>query len=145
MAKDAVPVDDVPEVKRFVAEQERFRLFREQNKQFFDYLEQMAIDYNQSLSAARAACKQRNVSCGPIEKTSVTTKYNADAMYDLFGREAFLELGGALETVTVRSVDKKRVEFNIASGRIDADRAALIRTQTPSFAANEEITIPRFK
>lgn len=145
MAKDSVPVSTIPEVQRFVAEQERLRQFRQQNLQFFQYLEQLAKDYNEALAAARAACKQRDVSCGPIEKTSVKTTYDADVMYDLFGREAFLELGGALETVQKRSLDKKRVDFNINSGRIDKDRAALIRKTSSSFASNKEVSIPEVK
>lgn len=145
MAKDSVPVDSIPEVQRFVAEQERLRQFRQQNAQFFEYLSQLAKDYNEALAAARAACKQRDVSCGPIEKTSVKTTYDADVMYDLFGRDEFLELGGALETVQKRSLDKKRVDFNINSGRIDADRAALIRKTSSSYATNPEILIPEVK
>jgi hypothetical protein len=141
----ALDPNDIPEVQRFITEQERFEQFRQQNKQFFDYLEQLAAAHNEALNAARAACKQRGVSCGPIQATSVSTKYDADAMYDLFGRETFLELGGSLETVQQRSLDKKRVDFNIDSGRIDADRAALIRKESVSYKKNEEISIPGSK
>lgn len=146
-AKKAPTLDpnDIPEVQRFIQEQERFQQFREQNKPFFDYLEQLATAHNEALNAARAACKQRGVSCGPIQVTTVKTTYDADAMYDLFGREVFLEMGGSLETVQQRSLDKKRVDFNIESGRIDPDRAALIRRQSLSYKKNEEISIPGSK
>jgi hypothetical protein len=142
MSKNTVSVAEIPEVQRFIAEQERYRLFRAQNKQFFEYLSQMAADYNEALQAARDACKKRDVSCGPIQQTSQSTKYDADALYDLYGREAFLELGGTLETIQRKGLDKKRVQFNIESGRIDKDRAELVRKVTSSYASNAEISIP---
>jgi hypothetical protein len=137
-----VPPDQIPEVQRLLQEQQRLDQFRKQNAKFFEYLRQIASDYNEALSAARAACKQRGVSCGPIQIMNVKTTYDADALYDLYGREAFLELGGTLETIQQRGLDKKRVDFNIESGRIDKDRAALIRKRSLSFKKNEEIIVP---
>lgn len=137
-----VPVEEIPEVGKFVQEQERFKQFRKDNAQFFEYLTQLATDYNEALSAARAACKQRGVSCGPIQVATVQTKYDADAMYDVLGREKFLEMGGTLETVQKRGLDKKRVDFNIDNGKIEADQAALIRKRNPTFKSNDVVSVP---
>jgi len=139
---DEKDISAIPEVQQFLAIQQRFEAWRTQNQQFFDYLATMAGEYNEALKAAETACRQQQVSCGPIVKYSVTTKYDADAMYDLYGRDAFLEMGGTLETIQKRGLDKKRVDFAISTGRIDAERAALIRKASGNFRSPDPINLP---
>lgn len=140
--KDEVPIESIPEVQQFVAVQQRFEAWKQQNAPFFEYLRQMASEYNEALKAAETACRQRQVTCGPIEKYSVATKYDWDALYDLYGRDAFLELGGALETIQKRSGDKKRVDFAIQTGKIDPERAKLVKKETGNFHKPSPIEVP---
>lgn len=139
---DEVAADSIPEVKHFIEVQTRFEAWKKQNAPFFDFLEQMGIEFNEALSAAHAACKRQQVTCGPIVKYQESTSYDWDAMYDVYGRDAFLELGGTLETIQKRGGDKKRVDFAIDTGRIDADRAKLVRKKTGKFKKPETISTP---
>lgn len=140
--RDEIPPESIPEVAKFIEIQQRYEQWRSQNQQFFDYLNQVSVEYNEALSAAETACRQRQVSCGPFVKYSVSSRYDADAMYDIYGREAFLELGGTLETVQKRGLDKKRVDFAITTGKIDPERAKLIKKEAGTYHKPGLISIP---
>ncbi len=135
-------IADIPEVQAFIAAKERLDKFKQDNAQFFKWLEDLAGDYNDKLSEAVKVVRAKDVSCGPFDRFQEATTYDADAMYDLLGREKFLEYGGSEETVKKRGVDKKRVDMNIDNGNIDADMAKLIRKTSGKYRSVPELVVP---
>jgi hypothetical protein len=137
-----VPVEEIPEVAAFVDVQQRYQAFRESNKAYFEYLDALTAEYTDKFTAASTAVRGRGVSCGPFEKYQVQVTYDADMLYDLVGRDKFLELGGVEKKVTVRSVDKKRVEMFIKSGKLGEEETKAIKKESPRYRSLPELKVP---
>jgi hypothetical protein len=131
--RNEVPINSIPEVDALEQTKQRIKKFMEDNAQFFEWWKELAEEYNDRLQAAEKAVRARQVSCGDIELGSFQTKYDWDYMYERYGRDEFLERGGKLETVQVKSGDKKRVDLQIESGKIAKEDAEHIRKQSPKF------------
>lgn len=132
---------DIPEVVAFIQVQQQYDSFRQANRQFFDYLDKLAAEYNEKLVDAEKAVRARGVSCGPFHAYQKQVTYNADALYELMGREKFLELGGKEELQKIRSVDKKRIDMNIATNKIPQEVACEVRKESPRYKKPGGITL----
>ena len=138
-----VPAGSISEVAALEQTKERLKKFMADNAQLFEWLNQLIEEYNDRLQAADKAVRARQVSCGDFELGSFQTKYDWDYMYERYGRDEFLERGGKLETVQVKSGDKKRVDLQIDSGKIAVEDAEHIRKKTPKFSGPKPIGMPR--
>lgn len=137
-----VAVEEIPEVAAFVEVQARYVKYKEDNPQFFKWLEELSEEYNSKLDAASKAVKAKAVSCGPFNRYQTQTKYDAEEMYQIFGQDKFLSMGGKEELVKKRSLDKAKVERHIKSGDIDEEATALIKKVSPRYRSLEELKIP---
>jgi hypothetical protein len=137
------PTESIPEVAALEETKARMRAFMDSNPDFFRYWDELVAEYNDRVQAADKVVRARGVSCGPFELYQHQTKYDAEYLYQRFGRENFLELGGKLETVEKRSVDKKRVDIAIQTGKIPAEDAPHIRVQSPRYHAPVTIEVPK--
>lgn len=136
-----VPESDIPEVAQFVETQERIKRLKEAYPEVFEQFDQLKDDYNAQLEAADKAVRSRKVSCGPFTLMSTSTKYNADKLFEQLGRKRFLEAGGIEQTVTVFSVDRGRLEAQIAANAIPADVIEEVRDVSPRYKKPEKITL----
>jgi hypothetical protein len=124
--KKTLPIDQVPEVERFVLAQEELNRFVEGHKQFIEEYAQLAERFNDALEAAdkrlRAMCEDERagISCGPFEFKHFATKYDGDALLLALGNNEhdFQQLGGIVQTIRVNKVDPKMVESLIERGAI---------------------------
>ncbi len=137
-----VPVEEIPEVAAFVEVQARYEKYKEDNPEFFKWLEELSEEYNEKLSVASKIVRARSVSCGPFDRFQTSTTYNAEEMFQILGQNKFLEMGGKEVLQKIRTVDKVRVERYIQSGDIDAESAAVIKKVSPRYRSIEEVKVP---
>lgn len=133
---------DIPEVVDFMDAKDKFESFKEHYADVFAQLEELAQEYNATLEAADKAVRAQQVSCGPFDAFQWSTKYSADTLYDLVGKEKFIEYGGKISTVTQYEVDKSRVESLIATHKIPHKVVEAFRKRSPSYRRIPRIEIP---
>lgn len=141
--RNDTPIQSIPEVAAFTETQARIRAFKESNPEFFRYWDELIADYNDKLTAADKVVRARGVSCGDWDRYQEATTYDAEYLYTRFGRESFLELGGKLETIEKRSVDKKRVDMAITAGRIPPEEAGQVKKVGPRYHAPNIVETPK--
>jgi hypothetical protein len=137
------PATTIPEVAALEQTKARMKAFIDSNPQFFQYWNGLLEEYNERVAAADKAVRAKQVSCGDFELYQYSTRYDAEYMYERFGRDKFLELGGKLETVQQRTVDKKRVDINIQAGKISPEDAQHIKKQSPTYHAPKPVELPK--
>ncbi len=133
---------EVPEVVEFLDAQDAIQAFKAEHPEVFEQLSQLVERYNTALEQADKACRSREVSSGPFNLYQFTTKYNAEALFNAVGRDAFLAMGGKLETVTQFSVDRGRLEACIAQGKLPNEVVAHVRKETPNFHEPDKLAVP---
>ena len=141
MATKNLPESAIPEVAAFVEAQERLQRLQDAYPEIFVQFKQLAEDYNQALEAADKAVRAQKVSCGPFSLMSVTTKYDAEKLYEEVGREAFLKFGGIEKSVTKYEVDKGRLEAAIAANAVPAKVVEDVRDISPRYKKPEKIVL----
>lgn len=137
-----VPIESIPEVHAFEVAKQRYNSFREANRAYFEFLEELLVAYNDTLEAAEKAVRARGVSCGSFHHYQTATKYDADAMFDTLGRERFFAMGGGTKTVESRIIDKARVETNVKSGAITAEEAKQFVKKEARYHTPDKIILP---
>jgi hypothetical protein len=138
---DKIDPNEIPEVAEFLRVKQELDNYKAQHAPVFEGLEEIVREYNDKLSAAEQVVRARQVSCGPFDAYQTQTKYDANALYEMMGRDKFLALGGQEELQKVRSLDKKRVDMNIAAGNIPKEVADEVRKTTPKYKTPEKVTL----
>lgn len=136
------PVETIPEVAAFQAVKARYEAFRQANPQFFDYLNVLQEEFNQTLEAAEKTVRARKVSCGDFELYQFSTTYKPEELLQAVGRERFLELGGKITTQTIYDIDKGRVDVAIERGDIPAEAAERVRVKSPKYHKPTKLVLP---
>ena len=137
-----VPLADVPEVIEYVNASDAITEFKSEHAEVFTQLDTLVERHNTALQQADKVCRANGVSCGPFDLYQFSTKYDAEALFNAVGRDRFLQLGGKLETQTVYSVDKGRLEAAIAQDKLPDDVVEQVRKETPNFHKPDPLVIP---
>jgi hypothetical protein len=137
-----VPVSEVPEVAAHEAVLARWRKFQEDNPEFFQYLRQFEEDLNTTRQAADKAVRALGVSCGSWHKYREDEKPNPDVAYQIHGHEKFLTLGGSLETVTKKKLEKTRYMSNVAAGAVTPEEAEAVVKKANVYHSPDEMAVP---
>jgi hypothetical protein len=140
----SVAPSKIPEVKAFLKAAGELAELRALFPIVFAKLDAIAIQYNAALKAAEAVTKERRVSCGPFELYSFSRKFDGDALYEAVGRQKFAAMGGVLEPVELRTVDKERYLALLVQGKIAEDVDAKVLSLTPSFHKPAVLSVPPF-
>lgn len=117
-----------PAVTRFEAAKREIERLREENEDLFDMLEGAIEEYNAALEQANAVVRALETSCGDFKVTSAYTEYDPDALFELVGREKFLELGGTEDVRRSLTVDKVKLRSYIEAGKVPKHVAEAIST-----------------
>ena len=133
--------DELPEVNRFMAAQDRLDEFKERNQAVFDELYRIVEEYNTALQEADKAVRATGQSHGPFLREKIVTKYDADKLYDALGHDAFIRAGGIIETVSQYTIDKKKFDSHVASGNIPQELADEIKVSTPHYKKINKLVI----
>lgn len=134
-----VPIDDIPEVATFEESRASLEAFKYSHKRIFDEYDQLVQDFNTKLEAADKVVRAREVSCGSWELYQQQTQIDVDALYDALGREKFLAVGGKLQTVTNRGLDKTKFNSAITRGDIPEKVVQDVVKQSPRYHAPKQI------
>lgn len=137
-----VPLDEVPEVAPFMEVRERLRAFREANKDFFEYLDALAEEYNSKLEVAEKAVRARRVSCGDFHLYQMGKKFDAELLYQSLGQVKFLEVGGIMSTRTIYELDKTRFQSALAANQIPPALKEVAVKDDPKFHMPPKVNIP---
>lgn len=75
-------------------------------------------EHNDALEQANAAVRSRGISVGDFKVSREFDEYDANALFELVGREKFLEWGGVERTEVKLSVDKVKLRSFISAGKV---------------------------
>lgn len=137
-----VPVSEIPEVAAYQAARARYEQFQKDNPQFFQYLTQLAEELSQTQQAAEHAVRVAQVSCGDFHLYQWAIKLDAETAYQIHGHEKFLALGGSLETITKKSLDKNRYLSNVKAGTVTRQEADAVVSKEPRFHKPDPLVLP---
>lgn len=133
MSYKTVDPSDIPEVAAYVEAEEMMRAFVEGHPEFAKTVRGLLHDLDQKRQAAEKVVKARGIVCGPWKVHSVRTSYDAGLLCSLLGEKQFLEIGGAVEQITQRKVDKKKLEMAIAKGEVPADTVKEVKKDSLAY------------
>lgn len=147
--KDNIPAldpDDVAEVAAFVIAEEELSEFLEDVKRnhpgVLETLAHLTERRNAVLEAAQKEVKARQAPCGPFEVHNVAMIYDAEALYNAVGEEAFLTLGGSKETKVELKIDGKRFDAAVTFKKLPAELIDQVRKRRVSFKEIAKIWVP---
>jgi malate synthase len=132
----------VPEVGQFLNAEERVKAFKEMHSEVFDEYAQLLNERNALWQQADQAVRGQAASCGPWERYSETTKYDADALYEAVGRDEFLRLGGTIKTVQQRAIDRDHIKVRIEAGELRPEVVDRVRKVTGNYHAPKKLESP---
>lgn len=96
----------------------RFDAAKEALDGALDSLKPLIEEYNDSLEQADAAVRGRGVSMGHFKITREFDEFDPDKLFELVGRDKFLEWGGTEKIARELSVDKTKLRSFIAAGKV---------------------------
>jgi hypothetical protein len=137
-----MPMDEIPEVQKFQEVRERLQSFRDMNKDFFEYLDALAEEYNTKLEVADKAVRARRASCGDFHLYQMQKKYDAEMLYQSLGQTKFLEVGGIMSTRTVYELDKNRFSSALAANQIPKPLQEVAVKEEPRYHTPPKVNIP---
>lgn len=143
-----VPVEEVPEVLRYMEAEDNLRAFIQKNQPLMDELSVLVEERNESLQnadgAVRALCNQHKVgiNCGPLRFKHFSERVNAELMFDTLGADEFMQLRGEIKTVQQYVADKDYTIRAIKNGQIDSDVAANFYQLTPNYHKIPVVVLP---
>jgi len=136
-----IPITEIPEVQEVVDLRQEIEAIKAENPEVFIRLADLVDRYNTALEIASNVVRTREVTCGPFENFSVSTKYDAAKMRDEIGEELFLQCGGSTSKVEVLKVDPAIVDAAIANGKIPKECIQYFRTVSRSYHKPDPINI----
>lgn len=92
--------------------------FEARHEKVFETYRELVAEYNTNLEQANAAVRSRGISTDDFHAGAEIDVYDADKLYEIVGREKFLELGGSEKTERKLSVDKMKLRSFILSGKV---------------------------
>lgn len=126
-------ISDIAEVREFIKAQAEMDRFKSQHEKVFEEYDKLVEDYNQKLEAAEKAVRSQEVSCGPFEYYQKQIKWDVDGLFDDLGRDRFLKIGGTINTVTQKAIDKTKIESAAQQGLIPSDVVERRRKVSPRY------------
>lgn len=141
-------VEQIPEVQAYVDEQTALYRFMDQHKDVFLQFALLGEKHNNALERADkkmrelCAANETGVSCGPFVFKHFATKYNVEKLYNIVGRERFLEFGGTVPHVPTPQLDKKQIEILIAQNAITKDLRDLFVNNVPNYEKPQKVGMP---
>lgn len=107
-----------PQVSNNIKELERFQKAKEALEDALVPLQPLIEEYNDALEETEGAVRARGVSIGDFKIVREYDEYDADKLFELVGREKFLEWGGTEKTERKLGIDKTKLRSFIAAGKV---------------------------
>lgn len=138
MSFNAVPADQIPEVRQYEDAKEMLEEFVKNNPTVFEAYKVLKADLQQKREAADKIVRAKEVSCSDWDLYQYQTKVDAEALYNALGMDAFLKYGGSTATKTVYDADKTKVEAAIARGDISKELGDTVLVKSPRYHAPKD-------
>jgi hypothetical protein len=136
------PTDSVPEVRAYQEAIGIYRKFREDNPEFFKYLDPLIEDVNTKLEAAAKAVRSKGISCGDFHLYQKAVKVDPDKIYDALGPQRFMEIGGTEVTVKERKISRSALDAALAQKTVKEEEIGGARTVENRYHQPEKIQLP---
>lgn len=140
---DPSPAPAIPELVELEEATRNITEYKEAYPDVFNEFYGSLIErFNAAVEAAEKAIKGSHVKqdAGPFRYRYTQVKYNADALFEELGQEAFKEYGGVITQVTKYSIDGKRFEAKVAAGAIQPAVVEKVRKEVHYFSGPDKIT-----
>lgn len=122
-------------IKQFETAEKTLDMFALEYPDVFKTYAELVEERNRTLQVADAAIRATGASFGPWQCYTEQKKYDAKAVYEHLGQAKFLEIGGAINTETVYSIDPQKIEVAIAAHTIKEAAIPDIKKVTPVYRA----------
>jgi hypothetical protein len=138
------PTESFPEVIEFLEAKAALEEFKQVHPEVFEELSQLTERYNATLEQAEKVVRQSESKCGPFDAYQVSVKYNAEALYNAVGRDAFLQIGGTINQTTEYELDKGRFEAAVSSpsNKITEEVLKTVRKETVTYHVPTKLVVP---
>lgn len=127
-------------VREFEVAEHAVRIHEEQHKQVFEEYKELLEDRNVKRQSADKMVRALDVSCGEWDRYQASVKWDANALHQVLGRDAFLAIGGSIGTELVYGIDKDRAEIAMKTGQLPQNAIDLARKVTPAYHAPKDKT-----
>lgn len=108
----------IPELDAFTRAEEQLKKHLASSPEFVEKLRELIIERNRRLEAANVEVRKHQVNAGPFKILRRVTSLDADKLYEEAGADLFEQLGGYVETVQVRKIDRTKFEALMNRGDI---------------------------
>lgn len=115
--------EEVPEVQEFLEAQEQLEDFKKQHLDIFREYETLVDNYNTKLGAADKTVRSEDVTCGPWDRYTEVETVDWQKLFEMVGRDTFLDIGGNIKTQTVYEGNKDKLKKAIAGNQVSAEDA----------------------
>lgn len=136
-----MPKTDEPQITQSVRELKRFERAKEALREALEPLLPLIEEYNDALEQADMAVRGRGISEGDFKITQDFYEFDADKLFELVGREKFLEWGGTETTARALGVDKVKLSSAIAAGKVPAGVVKQIRTRRQRYSTPKPLRL----
>lgn len=133
---------DVPEVAEYMEVEKQLDSWKAAYPGAYEELREIIEARNTALENADKAIRAKEVSCGPFTLLHYTVHVDENALYDAVGKDEFLKIGGAIQTVQKFTVDKKAFDTAIVQKKVPASVVTAVVTHRPSFKNPKAVELP---
>lgn len=130
-----------PQRTSSLKEFDRFERAQEALEEALAPLQPLIEEYNAALEEVDGAVRARGISVGDFKIVREYDEFNADKLYELVGRDKFLELGGAETLVRKLSVDKAKFRSFLAAGKLPKDIVEQIHTRQRQYSTPKPLKL----
>lgn len=108
----------IPELDAYTKAEEQLKRHLASNPEFAAKLRELVIERNRCLEVANVEVRKHQINVGPFKILRRVTTMDADKLYEEAGADLFEQLGGYIETVQVRKIDRTKFEALMSRGDI---------------------------
>jgi nicotinic acid mononucleotide adenylyltransferase len=120
---------------------ERFERAQEALEEALNPLQPLIEEYNAALEEVDGAVRARGISVGDFKIVREFDEYNADKLYELVGKDKFLELGGTESQIRKLSIDKTKLRSFIAAGKLPKAIVDQIQTRQRQYSTPKPLKL----
>jgi nicotinic acid mononucleotide adenylyltransferase len=120
---------------------ERFERAQEALEEALNPLQPLIEEYNAALEEVDGAVRARGISVGDFKIVREFDEYNADKLYELVGKDKFLELGGTESQIRKLSIDKTKLRSFIAAGKLPQPIIDQIQTRQRQYSTPKPLKL----
>lgn len=120
-------------IKEYEVAERVLDMFKIENSAIMKTYGELLEELEQKRQVADARIRATDASYGKWERFSEQKKYFPDKVYEIVGKDKFLEMGGSISSQPVYSIDPKKIDLAIADGTIPEAGAEHVKKVTSKY------------